>query len=158
MGVFDSDGLVTTDSLNGDDRITALRPLTDGKIIVAGYSDGAGSYDFALARYTANGGLDGSFSDDGWVNTDFSGGDDYGYGIGLMQDGKLIIAGEVLMVPISILAWRVYTTAGSLDTSFGLSGLVYSNYCGSDDLASSMVVQPDGKIIVAGSVIGEGDV
>jgi Domain of unknown function (DUF5122) beta-propeller len=42
---------------------------TDGKIVVAGLGTG---YDFALARYTPDGLLDGSFGRGGRVLTDFS--------------------------------------------------------------------------------------
>jgi Domain of unknown function (DUF5122) beta-propeller len=47
----------------------ALQP--DGKIVVAGQDYTNGETDFALARYKADGSLDGSFSGDGFVTTDF---------------------------------------------------------------------------------------
>ena len=42
----------------------------DGKIVVAGTSDSAGSYDFAVVRYNANGTLDTSFNSTGKLVTD----------------------------------------------------------------------------------------
>ena len=60
---FSGDGLVTTD-LGGTDDGQGVAIQTDGKIVVAGGSGG----NFALARYTTGGGLDPSFSGDGWAD------------------------------------------------------------------------------------------
>ena len=42
---------------------------SDAKIVVAGYSDNLGEYNFALARYYPNGSLDATFDYDGKVVT-----------------------------------------------------------------------------------------
>jgi hypothetical protein len=74
------DGKVTT-SINGNDYGQSVIVLTDGKILVAGYSGiGSDDYDFALARYHSDGSLDTTFSSDGKLTTDF-GSDDRGRGI-----------------------------------------------------------------------------
>jgi len=44
-----------------------------------------------------------------------------------------------------------YNIDGSLDTSFGAGGKVIMNVEGSDDYASSVAIQPDGKIVLFGS-------
>lgn len=66
----------------------ALALANDGKLLVAGSS---GS-DFALARYSNDGHLDGSFGNSGVVTTDF-GNQDSGVAATLQSDDKLIIAG-----------------------------------------------------------------
>ncbi len=56
---FDGDGKVLTDiGVGSSDYGRALAIQTDGKIVVAGWSDAAGNNDFAVARYLANGSLD----------------------------------------------------------------------------------------------------
>ncbi|MBI4770572.1 MAG: hypothetical protein HY784_09250 [Chloroflexi bacterium] len=62
---------------------------SDGKIVVAGQSDG----DFALARYNANGSLDTTFSTDGKVTTAI-GSYDTGNALALQPDGKIVVAGQ----------------------------------------------------------------
>jgi len=50
---FDTDGLLTTDFGNSEDRAYAMALQADGKIVAAGYASNGGLNDFALARYTA---------------------------------------------------------------------------------------------------------
>ena len=51
-------------------------------------------FEFAFARYNANGSLDTSFSGDGRQTTDFAGASDSGSGLALQRDGKLVVAGD----------------------------------------------------------------
>ena len=74
---FDGDGKVITD-FGGDDYGYSLALQNDGKLVVAGYSDAAGTTDLAIARYNGDRSLDTSFDGDGKVITDF-GGEDGGY-------------------------------------------------------------------------------
>jgi uncharacterized delta-60 repeat protein len=62
----------------------------DGRILVGGASDG----DFAMARYTGDGNLDKSFGTGGVVKTDFAGGSDTGYGLGVLDNGRIVLAGS----------------------------------------------------------------
>jgi uncharacterized delta-60 repeat protein len=63
---FSSDGKQRTD-FPGSGGASGVALQTDGKIVVAGSSDG----DVALARYNPNGSLDPTFSGDGRQTTDF---------------------------------------------------------------------------------------
>ena len=49
----------------GGDYGNALTLQADGKILVAGYSQGSSNYDFSLIRLNADGSLDTSFDGDG---------------------------------------------------------------------------------------------
>ena len=84
---FSGDGKQTTD-FGGSDLAAAVAVQADGKIVVAGTSDG----NFALARYGVDGALDPSFSGDGLVTTDLGGTDD-GQGVAIQTDGKIVVAG-----------------------------------------------------------------
>src|SRR5206468_2538830 len=82
-------GRVLTD-FGGDDEATALALQSDGKIVVAGFSDVVG-FGFALARYNTNGSLDLDFGSGGQVLT---GGVALARGLVLQADGKIVVAGS----------------------------------------------------------------
>jgi uncharacterized delta-60 repeat protein len=90
---FDGDGRVITDITGNADYLTAVGMQPNGKIMVGGLAYTANGYDFALARYHVNGSLDTAFSTDGWLVTDFYGGDDSGRAIIMQPGGQVIMAG-----------------------------------------------------------------
>ncbi len=124
----------------------------DGKIVVAGYSNGVGSTDFALTRYLSDGSLDTSFGGTGKVVTDFdSSAEDYGYSVTVQADGKIVVAGLSGSGGSYSFALTRYLGNGSLDTSFGSTGKVVTDIGnGTADQGYSVTVQADGKIVVAG--------
>src|SRR3954463_1749470 len=70
-GTFGAGGIVLRSfGPAGSDDATAVALQADGKIVVAGASDVAGTSDFALARFNTDGTPDRSFGDDGFVLTD----------------------------------------------------------------------------------------
>ncbi|TAL41378.1 MAG: hypothetical protein EPN89_19110 [Methylovulum sp.] len=86
----------------------------------------------------------------GIITTDF-GGDDYGNSIAIQKDGKILVAGY----SNNVFALARYNSNGSLDTSFDGDGKV-TTVIGSFDVATSLIVQPDGKLVVAGYSINAG--
>ena len=150
---FDYDGLVSTDiDSNSDDGSYALAIQTDGKIVVAGYSDNGSGYDFAVIRYKSNGSLDSTFGGDGIVTTDVGGSDDEGVSVALQSDGKIVVAGYTFASADYDFAVVRYNTDGSLDNSFDTDGITTSDInSGSFDFGSKVLVQSDGKILLAGS-------
>ncbi|MER7466539.1 calcium-binding protein [Streptomyces sp. NPDC097981] len=89
---FGTGGTVTTD-FGGFDIAFGVAVQTNGQIVVAGYSDSGGTFDFALARYNTNGSLDPTFGTGGKVTTDF-GGFDAAFAVALQADGKIVAAGS----------------------------------------------------------------
>ncbi len=147
---FDSDGIVTTDIGNGDEGYS-VTIQSDGKILVAGSSDG----DIALVRYNTDGSLDTSFGSNGIVTTDICREYDYGYSVALQSDGKILVAGYMDNTLSAEIALVRYNSDGSLDTSFGSDGKVLTRLSSSGDQGRSIAVQSDGKILVAGSSCGD---
>jgi uncharacterized delta-60 repeat protein len=143
---FSGDGKVTT-TFGGTDTAAALALQADGKIVVAGTSNG----NFALARYLATGALDTSFSGDGKVTTNF-GGDDRAYAVALQSDGKIVVAGT----SNDNFALARYLANGNLDATFSGDGKVTTNVGGiggteeTRDGTQSLVIQSDGKLVAAG--------
>lgn len=147
---FNGTGKVTTafgvDAVGG----AGIAVQGDGKIVMGGYTGGAGIGDFALARYNADGSLDTSFNGTGKVTTNFGGNDDVGRDMVLQPDGKIVQVGY--SGPGA--AWDVgvarFNIDGTLDTSFNGTGRVTTPVGGAKDEADAVVVQPDGKVVVAG--------
>src|SRR6266571_3983905 len=158
---FGTNGKVATDFHGSTDvaRAVALQP--DGKIVVAGYAlrlDGP-AFDFALARYNADGSLDASFGVDGRVVTDFSAGggifanNDGASSAALQSDGKIVVAGaSTHELTFQDFAMARYNPDGSLDASFGNGGKAELSFFNNADIdfISGVALQPDGKIVVAG--------
>jgi len=144
---FDGDGKLT-DRLHlnqGSTYYTSTAVQNDGKILAAGYTWNGNNYDFAIARYNTNGNLDNSFSGDGKQTTDFNAGDDYAYSLAIQTDGKIVVAG----VADSNFALARYNADGTPDNSFSGDGKQITDF-GFDDNASSVIIQADKKIVVAG--------
>jgi uncharacterized delta-60 repeat protein len=148
---FDIDGKVTTDIANSNDYLNAIAIQLDGKIVVAGYTGTGTNSDFAIVRYNSNGSLDTSFDTDGKVTTPIGSAGDFGNAIAIQSDGKILVAGSTAVGASFDFAIVRYNTNGSLDTSFGTSGKVLTDIAGFSDEAYAIVIQSDGKIVVAGS-------
>ncbi len=136
---FGSGGKVLTD-LGASDRANAVTIQRDGKIVAVGVSGN----NVALVRYEANGNPDSSFGDGGKVITDL-GGSDVANGVAIQPDDKLVVVGQ----RSAAMAVLRYTTSGALDASFGVGGKVLTT-SGNEAGAAATVIQPDGKILVAG--------
>ncbi|MEM7111756.1 MAG: choice-of-anchor Q domain-containing protein [Chloroflexota bacterium] len=147
---FDSDGMQSTD-FTRNDIAYAVALQDDGGIVVAGTTDtnNFNGADFALARYTSSGALDTSFDSDG-KQTLNGGGDDRWYAVTVQDDGKIVAAGT----NDSDFVVARYSSSGSLDSSFDSDGLQTIDFGGTDE-AQDVVIQPDGKIIVAGFTDGQ---
>jgi len=122
----------------------------DGKIVAAGDAKLDRGYDFVLARYNSNGTLDAGFGAGGRVITDFGGSDDGAEAVALQPDGKIVAAGFARGIDFDFALAR-YNDDGTLDASFGTAGRVTTDFAGFSDTAYAVAVQPDGKIIAAGS-------
>lgn len=126
----------------------------DGKIVVAG----AAGVDFGLARYNTNGSPDNTFSGDGKQVTSF-GFFDEAHGVAIQSDGKIVVVGlaEDPVTGSLNFALARYTTTGILDNTFSGDGKQTTDF-GFDDYGSAIAIQPDGKIVAAGTAFESGDI
>jgi uncharacterized delta-60 repeat protein len=161
---FGNGGIVTTVFPQGSYAFdVALQP--DGKIIAAGtvfvdFDPGeSNNTDFALARYNSNGTPDATFGGgDGQVSTDFVGFEDDAFSVLIQSDGKIIAVGSANdpVTNYDFAAAR-YLSDGTIDTSFGVSGRVRTDFGDQNfDRARSAALQSDGKIVAAGFAISQG--
>ncbi len=150
---FSNDGQLTTNFLAGTfDSVSSLAFQTDGKIVAAGSAQSTIVCDFGLARYLRDGTLDPTFGAGGKVSTNFNGNIISGVtDVVLQPDGKIVAAGGTGSSPSSLdFALARYLSDGSLDTGFGSGGKVVTEM-GGDEYIVSLVLQPDGKLVVAGT-------
>ncbi len=148
---FGVGGVVTTNFGGTYDWAYAGARQPDDRIVAAGVSNAQGTYDFALARYSADRSLDPSFGKGGMVTTDFGESYDWAYGLALQPDGKIVVAGVSDRGGSKNLALARYLPNGALDGGFGENGLVTEERRPlTTDIVRALVLQPDGKILVAG--------
>ena len=159
---FGSAGTVTTDIAAGQDEAHGVAIQSDGKIVVAGQAvvgrtaNNLFNFDFAVARYNADGSLDTSFGAGGKVTTDFNGQTDRAFAVAIQGDGKIVVVGSAgFSSPTgggTDFAVARYNPNGTLDTSFGSGGKVTSDIGGATDIARNVVLQGNGAILVSGQL------
>jgi len=157
---FGRDGIVRTDLTPAEDDGFAVTIQPDGKIVVAGESGiGGPNPRFAIVRYGTDGSLDPSFgSGDGKVSIDFTRGSDFVYAVRVQADGKIVLAGTAdYFGRNSRFALARLTSDGSLDPTFGGDGKVMTDITPSYDVLNGMALQPDGRVVVVGSVSAGSD-
>ena len=141
-----------------NDRATAVALQPDGKIVLGGWSDAAGTNDMAIVRLNnPEGTPDTSYGLNGASRINL-GGDDTATDVAVQRDGRILVNGS-LTIPTATdtAAARVVAPQGTGDPSFAGSGGFRFNFAGlvpgatsEFDVSSRMALQPDGKIVLAG--------
>ncbi len=153
---FGGTGIVTTAFGNFNAEAYAMVIQPDGKLVLAGTCRNTGPLDTALCamRYLPNGALDPNFQGTGQVGVSMSL-NHSGHAVGLQTDGKIVLAGKCAGIVDSYFCAARFHANGALDLSFNGTGTVITGFrsapmdANSGD-AKALVVQPDGKIILAG--------
>jgi uncharacterized delta-60 repeat protein len=154
---FGTNGFAITDVNDAtSDAIRGIAIQPDGKIVAVGASTINSTVSFIAARYSSNGSLDATFGKSGitvGVNTEETTEDPYA--VLLQPDGKIVSVGIQQRNPGT---WRSaqlirYNSNGTYDTTFGKNGVaIVENTEGYDEIYSC-VLQPDGKIVMAGNTL-----
>ena len=150
---------------NPSDVLNAVALQPDGKVLVAGHGNGDQGRSFEVVRLTADGTLDSSFGSGGrslpWTISDGGCTD-----MALQPDGKIVLVGNITIYTGSgkhaeiqnDIAIARLNADGTLDQAFGQGGKVITGVSTSsstdssnkEDSASSVAIQPDGKVLVGG--------
>lgn len=152
-------------------ELRAVALQRDGGIVAVG---AAGFWDFALARVNADGTVDASFGNDGRVLTNFgpdpcgnpdAESNDKASAVGIQADGKIVAVGQSDADGLCNdrnglsygggFALARYNADVSADRSFGRGGRVLTHFDAqhsppSSSIAEAIVIQKDGKLVVAG--------
>jgi uncharacterized delta-60 repeat protein len=151
---FGGDGKVTTDFTVGWDGATGVAVQEDGHIVAAGFANSNCSCSkFALARYNADGSLDATFGGDGKVTTFFRFGGEAN-AVAIQADGKIVAAGRAGDPSDGRFALARYNLDGTLDTAFSGNGKLTTNMGQGETSATSVAIQANGKVVVAGFTDG----
>jgi uncharacterized delta-60 repeat protein len=156
---FGTGGMVTTDIHHSTDIANAVAIQPDGKLVVVGESyqnnDFSGE-DFIVTRYNTDGTLDNTFGSGGKVRTDFPGLAAVPSSVVIQPDGKIVVAGGAFPLFTFLGNFELvrYNPNGSLDQSFGNGGIVTTIFP-EGSYADAVALQPDGKIVAAGTVFVE---
>lgn len=142
---FSNDGF-TFDllGLGNVDEAYSTAIQTDGKIVAVGESVIGSLMGCSVVRYNIDGSLDNTFDGDGkafaFLDRGFSCRD-----VAIQTDGKIVAVGDN-----GLLGLVRFNSDGSLDTSFGDGGKVTTQISYEDHRANAVVIQTDGKIVIAG--------
>jgi uncharacterized delta-60 repeat protein len=148
---FGHDGIVLAD-VGGEPVATDAILQSNGDIVVADQ--------YGLVRFLPTGSLDSTFGQDGVASTGFN---DEGLGpsgVAIQPNGQIIWVGDTTKPDgvggtITDFAVARFNANGTLDSSFGTGGLVTTEFFadplqGAMELAESVLVQPNGDILVGG--------
>lgn len=129
----------------------------DGKVVICdtdGFS-GPSSSDFLVARFNADGTPDSSFGSNGRTAIDF-GAKDYCSGLALQADGRIVLSGTTFNSALPVGGDAMFAIArlnadGTPDPAFGDgTGRTTIQFPAGTSSAAAVVIQRDGKIVVAG--------
>jgi uncharacterized delta-60 repeat protein len=113
--------------------------------------------DFAFTRVTSAGAVDTTFGNAGQVRVNLAA-MDYANAIALQDDGKIVAAGTASLPDTNGLDFALIRLlpTGALDPSFGTGGVVTTDLGGADE-ATSLLVLPNGDLVVGGTTsVGDG--
>lgn len=134
--------------------VPALKAITrqsDGKIVAVG----ADENDFKIVRFNADGTLDNTFGSSGIATLNFDGFRDVAEDVAFDSSGNIIVAGWRTDAAGDVaFAVARFTSNGTLDTTFnGSSGFNVIDFDAGVETskARSVTIDPNGKIVVAGS-------
>jgi uncharacterized delta-60 repeat protein len=172
---FGTGGLVQLDRSGNVDEAHSVKVLPDRSVLAAGIIAPGAYSDFALVKLRANGSLDTSFGADapgggrtGSVLLDVQGPGfhDEGRYLALQKDGKIIVAGNTLVVVGNFRYRRVtvarFTADGRLDNSFGGTGagyIILNNFytdAQTSDYVTSIATTQAGQLPADDSIILSG--
>ncbi|MEU3483845.1 calcium-binding protein [Streptomyces sp. NPDC033754] len=148
---FGEGGLVRVEEFGGSADGADVAVQSDGRIVAAGKGGGGG---FALVRLDTDGNLDPSLGGDGAVVAGFTPSSPQDAGgiarsMALQPDGRIVSVGYVGGTAFDIGVVR-YLPDGTLDTGFSGDGMVRADF-GATEFGNAVAVQPDGRILAAGS-------
>jgi len=142
-------------------RSMRVRATPDGGVVVAGFVYAQPQIELELAR----------FDGDGRVDVTFAGGNGYlrraypGGGLPLLPrdllvrgDGRIVVVADAETggVDGDVVLYQ-FLANGNPDNGFGVNGRVVLAVSGSNDLALSLALQPDGRLLVFGRSLVGGD-
>lgn len=162
---FGSSGRAAADFSARSDILNGMVLTSTGRIVTMGRSSPtSGNTEMAMACFTSTGALDTTFSGDGKTTLAMGTNTPNGEDLAVLADGKILVAGSNSPNPVATSSDFMlvkYNADGTLDTTFGAAGTgVVTDDFGAlsttdgrtEEGAQALLVQPDGKILLTGTV------
>lgn len=124
----------------------------DDKIVIMGLIQNNTGNAYWVARLLADGALDPNFNGDGYLDLSFGTMQDRGTCVALQPDGKILVGGTSGSTAQFFTVARLLSN-GSLDTTFGINGVVQTPFSGTESFANCIALQQDGKIVLGGYTV-----
>ncbi len=124
----------------------------NGKILIAGAAaDPNFIFSMVCIQLNGDGSLDSTFGVNGFATPRFFAADEFAYGMALQADGKIVLSGSTLDAGGHNMPSLVRLNQdGSLDSTFGTSGIAIISVTEIDNKLSNVFIQADGKIVASG--------
>lgn len=151
---FGANGIKVLETLPGGEfsTLNKLGVLSDGKILLVGQMPQNGLQKLLLSRLNSNGSLDTTFGSNGYILTELT--NIYPNVVHLISqndDSFFVTLNNKNAVTI-----LKFNANGSLNTSFANGGILISDISGGQgSYSSTLALQNDGKLVVAGGYIGD---
>ena len=152
-------GMAKTEFGTNPSFVKDITIQADGKIVASGFFiNDLSQENFAVARYNTDGTPDVSFGTAGMKTIDSQSFHAYSEAVCIQSDGKILLGGHEWIdygpkydfTVVRLLA------DGSLDNTFGTDGVATARVVDGENYVNDMLVQDDGKIILAGrTVLGQ---
>jgi uncharacterized delta-60 repeat protein len=148
---FSGNGKTFIDYFDNSDQLRDLKIQADGKIIICGFTgSGVGISDIMVVRLKTNGEIDSTFANNGYFIYDNNNGVDYGWGLELTQEGKILVVCPTTDGTFRTLLLQL-TKDGILDGDFGNNGKKTFQIQNGNLYGYSLKRQTDGKILIGGT-------
>ena len=154
---FGERGIVVKDIITDiDDRGKAIAIDHGDRIIIGGTSGNGSSGKYSILCLNREGEPDKSFGIDGVSTGNING---YMTDLILQHNHKILVSGTSGNNASAYFTVARYNMGGTLDTLFGSEGLATVDFGSYSDIANSIMLQRDGKIVAAGSngAVGNSD-
>jgi uncharacterized delta-60 repeat protein len=149
---FGSNGKASIKVAASDNYAKGIAIQPDGKIVIAGYVSKGSEMQCGLIRLNTDGTMDNSFSGDGQLYHSILAGDDFLNDLIIQPDGKILAIGTAEdSFARTYFAIVRYNSNGTFDNSFNTIGMVTLEFGTANNYGASVALQPDNKILVAGS-------
>lgn len=143
------------DGSNPNNKALSVAVQPDGKILVVGLVTDSGAHDnFGMWRLKRSGELDSAFSGDGFAQYGDPASNDVSRDVAVDPRGRIVVAGFTGDGVDRDLAVVRLTSHGAPDAGFNLGSSAYVPVHPGTDYATSVAVQPDGRILVGGFYSG----
>lgn len=154
--IFGNDGTKTTDVARGADAADGVTIQPDGKLVVVGHVANQGKADWGVLRYGRNGRLDDSFGGHGIRILRFGSDYEFASDSAVQPNGRIVVVGRIRRKDNDQFGVVRLKPNGAYDLNFSKDGRLVVDFGGESDTARAVVLQPNGRIVVAGDASDRG--